>query len=349
MLLRAPSQPLLQPTPLEAAPQPVFLAGGGHVGASQVHPPPTFKLVPARPLVFFPRPSLPVAVVPVVIYHLPKAMNSSLGWTDDDRVHLCSAYLEVSEDPVTATGRSKDELWKAVHKRWLPLMSKKGPVRAKRNDSALGKQFKKIRKGVSPFTSHNPAVKKMHTAGNVSDDDIRSGEFARYCSLHIYEAIRTDREKDKPQGKTSKRKANVAHCRWVACWRALRTSDRFSGAANTADAGTYDADSYDDDDASGRTSSPAAARTPYQRRTNCIEAAKKRRLATASLDKQTTASTAAMNRLTVPQLERTALCLFDSLAMQNTPEEAKYRTAVLRRMLDTAGVDEAAAQAESSA
>eukprot|EP00168_Porphyra_purpurea_P012167 TRINITY_DN3166_c0_g1_i2.p1 TRINITY_DN3166_c0_g1~~TRINITY_DN3166_c0_g1_i2.p1 ORF type:complete len:201 (+),score=18.07 TRINITY_DN3166_c0_g1_i2:1269-1871(+) len=199
MLLRAPSQPLLQPTPLEAAPQPVFLAGGGHVGASQVHPPPTFKLVPARPLVFFPRPSLPVAVVPVVIYHLPKAMNSSLGWTDDDRVHLCSAYLEVSEDPVTAAGRSKDQLWEALHKKWLSLMSKKGPARAKRNVNALENQFKKIRKGVSTFTSHYIAVKRMHTTGNVSEAEVIIGAIARYCSLDIHEEIPTDRSNDERQ------------------------------------------------------------------------------------------------------------------------------------------------------
>jgi len=44
-------------------------------------------------------------------------MGSSLGWTDEDRVPLCRAFLEVSGDPVMATGRSKDELWAAVHQR----------------------------------------------------------------------------------------------------------------------------------------------------------------------------------------------------------------------------------------
>jgi len=41
-------------------------------------------------------------------------MGFSLGWTDEDRVPLCRAYLEVSGDSVTDTGRSKDDLWAAV-------------------------------------------------------------------------------------------------------------------------------------------------------------------------------------------------------------------------------------------
>jgi len=44
-------------------------------------------------------------------------MASSLGWTDEDRVPLCRAFLEVSSDPVMDTGPSKDELWADVHKR----------------------------------------------------------------------------------------------------------------------------------------------------------------------------------------------------------------------------------------
>jgi len=38
-------------------------------------------------------------------------------------VPLCSACLEVSEDPVSGTGRSKDQLWAAVHEKWTDLMT----------------------------------------------------------------------------------------------------------------------------------------------------------------------------------------------------------------------------------
>jgi len=41
-----------------------------------------------------------------VTYNLPKYKGSSLGWTDEDCVPLCRAYLEVSEDPVTEDGES---------------------------------------------------------------------------------------------------------------------------------------------------------------------------------------------------------------------------------------------------
>jgi len=186
-------------------------------------------------------------------------MGSSLGWTDEDRVPLCRAILEVSGDPVMATGRSKDELWAAVHKKWTDLTAKKGPLRVKRNVSALDKQFKKIRKGVSTFPSHSLAVKNIQTTGNFSEEDIISGAIARYCSLDICEAIRNDREQDKREVKAAKRKAKLAHCKWVACRRVLRTSDKFSCAANTTDDQSVDpVDSSDEDPASCTTSSPSA-------------------------------------------------------------------------------------------
>ena len=43
--------------------------------------------------------------VPAVNFNVPKSMGSSLDWTDEDRVPLCRAFLQVSVDPVMATGR----------------------------------------------------------------------------------------------------------------------------------------------------------------------------------------------------------------------------------------------------
>jgi len=39
-----------------------------------------------------------------------------------------------------ATGRSKEELWAAVHMKWTEVMTVKGPLRVKRNVSALENQ-----------------------------------------------------------------------------------------------------------------------------------------------------------------------------------------------------------------
>ena len=282
---------------------------------------------------------LPTPAVPAVNYNLPKSMGSSLGWTDEDRVPLCRAFLEVSGDPVSATGRSKDELWAAIHKKWTQLMTEKGSLRVKRNVSALEKQFNKIRNGVSTFTSHYLAVKNMPTTGNLTEEDIISGAVARYCSLVIYEAIRKDREQDKRKGKVVKRKAKLAHCKWVACWRVLRTSEKLSGAANTADDLSMDVDdSSDEDGDSGSTSSPSTRNKGYQRRPCGIEAAKLVSSEDAGMEKQVKASTAAVDKLTAVQQERTALCFLDSPAMRHTPEAAKYRKAVMQKMMASAGL-----------
>jgi len=51
----------------------------------------------------------------------------------------------------------------------------------------------------------------MPTTGNPSEEDTISGAVARYCSLDVYDAIREDRNQDKVNDKTRKRKAKVAH------------------------------------------------------------------------------------------------------------------------------------------
>jgi len=94
-----------QQTPPEAAPQQLYV-----IGKSQAPPPSSYMLVPARAqpphqgLLHLP-PS-----VPAVNYNVLKSMASSLGWTDEDRVPLFRAFLDVSGDPMMATRRSKDEL-----------------------------------------------------------------------------------------------------------------------------------------------------------------------------------------------------------------------------------------------
>jgi len=180
-------------------------------------------------------------------------MGSALGWTDADRVPLCEAYLEVTSDAVKGTALNKNNLWATVHKVWGEKVRRKGPMRVERLPSALEKQFKRIQAGVSAFTSHYLAAKAMPTTSNPSEEDIISGAVARYCSLDVYDAIRADRNQDRVDDKTRKGKAKVAHCKWVACWRVLRQSDKCSGAANGGDASGMDimGDTPSDEEKSG--------------------------------------------------------------------------------------------------
>ena len=269
-------------------------------------------------------------------------MGSALGWTDADRVPLCEAYLEVTSDAVKGTARTKDNLWATVHKVWGEKVRRKGPMRVERLPSALEKQFKRIRAGVSAFTSHYLAVKAMPTTGNPTEEDIISGAVARYCSLDIYDAIRADRNQDKVDDKTRKRKAKVAHCKWVACWRVLRQSDKFSGAANGGDASGMDimGDTSSDEEESGSGSGSGRSRRNggFQGRPVGIKAAKMQRQEDVQMDAQVKASTEALHKLTDAQHERTALCFFDSPLMRHTPEAARYRLAITQKMLERAGV-----------
>jgi len=277
-------------------------------------------------------------------------MGSSLGWTDEDRVPLCEAYLEVTGDEVNGTSRSKDELWEAVYKLWKTKLLKKGPLRVERNASGLEKQFKHIRAGVSAFTSHYLAVKNAPTTGNLSEEDIISGAVARFCSLDVYEAIRKHREADKEKGTTGKRKAKVAHCTWMTCWRVLRVSDKFSGAANSAGDVCADVDLEfpDYDNGSGSGSDRSQEANGFQRRSEGTNEAKARRLEDMKMEKQMETSTQALDWITDAHHKRTALCFFDSPTMRNTPEAAQYRGAVMRKMLARASVRQDSANGGAS-
>jgi len=269
-------------------------------------------------------------------------MGSARGWTDADRVPLCEAYLEVTSDAVKGTARNKNNLWATVHKVWGEKVRRKGPMRVERLPSALEKQFKRIQAGVSAFTSHYLAVKAMPTTGNPSEEDIISGAVARYRSLDVYDAIRADRNQDRVDDKTRKGKAKIAHCKWVACWRVLRQSDKCSGAANGGDASGMDimGDTSSDEEKSGSSSGSERSRRNggFQGRPVGIKAAKMQRQGDVQMDALVKASTDALHELTDAQHERTALCFFDSPLMRRTPEAARYRLAITPKMLERAGV-----------
>jgi len=121
----------------------------------------------------------------------------------------------------------------------------------------------------------------------------------------------------------------------------LRTSDKFSGAANTTNDQSVDPDDSSDEDAdSGSTSSPSARNKGYQLRPCGTTAAKLMRSEDAGMEREIKASTAAVDKLTAAQQERTALCFFDSPAMRNTQEAAKYGRAVMQKMMASAGLAE---------
>ena len=255
-------------------------------------------------------PSPPAPILPAVTYALPKSMGSALGWTDAHRVPLSEAYLEVTSDARTGISRTTDNLWATVHKVWGEKARKKGPMRLERLPSALETQFKHIRAGVSAFTSHYRVVQAMPTTGNPSEEDIISGAVARYCSLDVHDAIREDCNQDKVNDKMRKRKAKVAHCKWVACWRVLRHSDKFSGSANGSDASGMeimgDTSSEKEDSGSGSGSGRSRRNGGFQGRPVGIQAAKMQRQEDVQMVAQVKASTEALHKLTDAQHERTA-------------------------------------------
>jgi len=96
----------------------------------------------------------------------------------------------------------------------------------------------------------------------------------------------------------------------------------------------------DKDADSDSTSSPTMCNKGYQRRPCGIQAAKLMRSEDAGMEREVKTSTAAVDELTAAQKERTALCFFDSPAMRNTPEAAKYRQTVMQKMMASAGLAE---------
>jgi len=130
----------------------------------------------------------------------------------------------------------------------------------------------------------------------------------------------------------------------------MHTSEKFSAAANLADDASVDLDdSSDTKGESERKSNPNSRNEGYQRRLHGIKAAKLMRAEDAGVEKQVKPSTAAVDKLTVAQQERTVLRSLDSSAIRHTREGAQYRQAVMRRMVQYAGLAARLAPAPSPA
>jgi len=106
-------------------------------------------------------------------------------------------------------------------------------------------------------------------------------------------------------------------------------------------------DSSDEDTNTGSPSSPSTPNKGDQRRPCGIKAAKRMRSEEASMEKQVKASTAAVDKLTAAPQERTSLCVFDSPSTRYTPKAAKYRQAVIQKMIESAGLAAAPGSAAS--
>jgi len=81
-------------------------------------------------------------------------------------------------------------------------------------------------------------------------------------------------------------------------------------------------DSSEQDGESGSTSSPNSSNKGYEGRSGGIKATKLMRTEDAGMERQVKASTATVDKLTVAEQERTALCIFHSPTMRHTPEAA---------------------------
>jgi len=127
------------------------------------------------------------------------------------------------------------------------------------------------------------------------------------CSLDVYDAIRTDREKEKRQDSTRTRKAKLVYGKWVACWRVLRQSDMFSGAGTLAISGTDVDTTLEDKSGSGSGGGADKSDGSLRRRPGGVRAAKAACLKYMQYEQQVQSSTDALVKLTAAQHERTDL------------------------------------------
>jgi len=56
-------------------------------------------------------------------------MRTGPGWTDEERVALCKAYLTTSQDPVKGADQSGPKFWTAVVAAWKELRAGRPGVR----------------------------------------------------------------------------------------------------------------------------------------------------------------------------------------------------------------------------
>lgn len=270
-------------------------------------------------------------------------MGSSKCWTEQERVALCEAWMQVSGDAAVGTDQRGVTFYSSVRKTWILRMRTLGAGNSFGGDRTVGsvtKTWNEIRKGASAFASHYLAVQRMQLTGNPTEEQLIVGALARHEGKNVYEAILANRGAASGAA-IGKRKKN-ALLKWVPCWAVLRRSDKWSGAAGAAASGLPPGsaaestdDDADSDDAVGGNSGCGSA---FNRRPLGNKATKRNKLEERNMSKEVKASTAALEALAQASRERTAVAFFHLPEIRDTPEAALFLKGHALRMLKAVGL-----------
>eukprot|EP00170_Pyropia_yezoensis_P008155 contig_33964_g8182 len=170
--------------------------------------------------------------------------------------------------------------------------------------------------------------------------------------MDIYEAIRAHQARmDKSEPETGGKRKYYPLEKYVPCWRVLRHSDKWSGAAGAAAAGigsrsTTDGSGDSDDDVDtddptkgppkpGKVGGPARKFDP---RTPGTKAAKRERMEDLAAAREVRASTQALNAIAAASAERSAIILLNQPGMRDTAEAKLFTRTKARQMRVAEGV-----------
>lgn len=160
-------------------------------------------------------------------------MGSGKSWTEKEDVTLSLSYRAAVQDEVTGVDQSKRDLWQKIHEGYVALIGESHlpPDQVTRSARALESRWPAIAQGVHRFKDAYRRVTKANLTGNLDENDLISAATAMVCGMDVYEGVRADRVKDVKDGRGRKRKPKEGRCDFVACWKVLRSLDKFSGAA----------------------------------------------------------------------------------------------------------------------
>ena len=252
-------------------------------------------------------------------------------------------------DPIVGTDQSLETFWVSVAVRFRQLLPADVPDRArraKRSDSAIGKQFKyTVVPEVCKFRASVLAVQHMQLTGNPTEAQLLAAAVAHWRGTDPYDGIRAEG-------------TAPLQCEWLRCWEVLKQSDKYSGAAAVgarrrrsggapaaaaADDEVVNLSDGDGEEEGGRVN---AAALPFQARPLGSKAAKAARRADIAVALESKANTAALVALTQTMKEKANVTFWSSPAVVGTPEAARWRAAEMAVRLKEA---EAAASAATAA
>lgn len=181
-------------------------------------------------------------------------------WTTPERVALCEAYKQCTQDAGVGTSQQAPTLWSSI---WFAFVRRTPPkltsfeMRGRWSNRPPTSAKNEFQRNIGPCCqrfAHFYHVASTRLTGNMNEESVLRAARCLYTATSAYSAEQKDVDYEKvlkEQGKSAPvRRARLVPENWQPCWQVLRGMDKWSGASANPEMERLFIDDAEDEDES---------------------------------------------------------------------------------------------------